>query len=94
MASKPIKGSRITPEEIKEMAILYDQLGTYAAVAWKMGRSADTVSKYMKKLKRHDSMSVALAGRIRENKESNRLLVELEFSDRRFHHTNKPLKER
>ena len=41
---------------------------TNAAVARKMGRSADTVSKYIKKLKRHDNMSIALAGLIRENK--------------------------
>ncbi len=68
MASKPIKGSRITPEEIKEMVTLYDQLGTYAAVAKKMGRSADSVSKYIKKLKRHDNMAVALAALIREKK--------------------------
>lgn len=68
MASKPVKRSSITPEEIKEMAILYDQLDTYAAVARKMGRSADSVSKYIKKLKRHDNMCVALAALIRENK--------------------------
>jgi DNA invertase Pin-like site-specific DNA recombinase len=68
MADRPRKGSRITPDEIKEMAILYDQLGTYAAVARKMGRSADSVSKYIKKLKSHDNMAIELAKLIRETK--------------------------
>lgn len=67
--AKPVKGSRITPDEIKEMVVLYDQLGTYAAVARKMGRSADSVSRYIKKIKSHNNMAVALAGLIRENKE-------------------------
>lgn len=49
------------------MVILYDQLGTYAAVARKMGRSADSVSKYIKKIKRHDNMVIELAKLIREN---------------------------
>ncbi len=50
------------------MAFLYDQLGTYAAVARKMGRSVDSVSKYIKKLKRRDNLAAALAALIRENK--------------------------
>ena len=38
---------RITPTEIIEMQRLYKELGTYAAVARKMGRSASAVSKYV-----------------------------------------------
>ena len=39
--------TRITPEEIVEMHRLYKKLGTYAAVAREMGRSANAVSKYV-----------------------------------------------
>ena len=38
---------RITPEEIIEIQRLYRQLGTYAAVAAELGRSASSVSKYV-----------------------------------------------
>lgn len=38
---------RVTPAEIIKMQRLYRELGTFAAVARKMGRSADTVSKYV-----------------------------------------------
>ena len=38
---------RITPEEIVEMQRLYAILGTYAAVAKEIGRSASSVSKYV-----------------------------------------------
>lgn len=38
---------RVTPAEIIEMQRLYRELGTFAAVARKMGRNADTVSKYV-----------------------------------------------
>lgn len=37
----------ITPEEIVEMIRLYKKLGTYAAVAREVGRSASSVSKYV-----------------------------------------------
>ncbi len=40
--------SRITPQEIVRMNQLYAQLGTYAAVARKMGRSASAVARYIK----------------------------------------------
>ncbi len=39
---------RVTPAEIVEMHRLYAELGTYAAVGKAMGRSASTVSKYIK----------------------------------------------
>ena len=38
---------RITPGEIIEMQRLYRELGTYAAVAREIGRSASAVSKYV-----------------------------------------------
>ena len=38
---------RVTPEEIVEMHRLYKKLGTYSAVAREMGRSANSVSKYV-----------------------------------------------
>ena len=38
---------RITPKEIIEMQRLYRKLGTYAAVAREVGRSASSVSKYV-----------------------------------------------
>ena len=37
----------ITPREIMEMQRLYRELGTYSAVAKKIGRSASSVSKYV-----------------------------------------------
>ena len=39
---------RVTPAEIVEMHRLYAELCTYAAVGKAMGRSAGTVSKYIK----------------------------------------------
>ncbi len=38
---------RVSPVEIVEMQRLYKELGTYAAVARKIGRSASTVSRYV-----------------------------------------------
>ena len=38
---------RISPEEIIKMQRLYRRLGTYAAVAREVGRSASSVSKYV-----------------------------------------------
>lgn len=37
----------ITPQEVVEMHRLYKELGTYAAVAKKIGRSASSVSRYI-----------------------------------------------
>ena len=39
----------ISPAEIVEMQRLYRELGTYAAVAREIGRSASSVSKYVKR---------------------------------------------
>lgn len=38
---------RVTPQEIVKMQQLYAKLGTYAAVAREIGRSANTVSRYV-----------------------------------------------
>ena len=38
---------RVTPAEIVKMQKLYRELGTYAAVGRKIGRSANTVSRYI-----------------------------------------------
>lgn len=40
--------ARITPEEIVRMNRLYNQYGTYAAVAREIGRSASAVARYIK----------------------------------------------
>lgn len=40
--------NRITDEQKKEMFCLYKELGSYAAVARKLGISASTVTKYIK----------------------------------------------
>ena len=39
---------RITPEEIVRMNQLYNQYGTFAAVARELGRSASAVARYVK----------------------------------------------
>ena len=38
----------ITPQEVVEMHRLYKELGTYAAVAERIGRSASSVARYIK----------------------------------------------
>ena len=39
---------RVTPQEIVEMNRLYAELGSYAAVGRKLGRSGSTVARYVK----------------------------------------------
>lgn len=39
---------RVTPKEIVEMHRLYAELGNYAAVGRRIGRSGSTVAKYIK----------------------------------------------
>ena len=41
---------KITPEQIQAMVQLYSELGTYTAVAKKLGISSSTVSKYLKQV--------------------------------------------
>lgn len=40
--------ARVTPAEFEEMHRLYNELGSYAAVGRKMGRSGSTVARYIK----------------------------------------------
>lgn len=51
---------RITPEEIIEMQRLYRKLGTYAAVAREVGRSASSVSKYVQMKGVPDNIRIAV----------------------------------
>ena len=39
---------RVTPAEVIQMQQLYRELGNYAAVGRKVGRSGSTVAKYVK----------------------------------------------
>ena len=48
---------RITQEQITKMAELYEELGTYSAVAKKLGVSASSVSKYLKEQNSFKSFS-------------------------------------
>lgn len=41
------KGTRVTTREKRRMWELYQQLGSFKAVAKKMRRSPDTISKYV-----------------------------------------------
>lgn len=41
------KGTRVTQREKQKMWVLYQDLGSYKAVAKKMKRSPDTVAKYV-----------------------------------------------
>jgi len=44
----PVKGSRISRVEAERFVTLYNQFGTYQAVAEITGRSASEVSKWVK----------------------------------------------
>lgn len=41
------KGTRVKPREIKRMVELYENLGSYSAVAKKVRRDRSTVAKYI-----------------------------------------------
>lgn len=47
----PVKGSRISRAEAELFVVLYNQFGTYQAVAQMTGRSASSVSKWVNLLK-------------------------------------------
>lgn len=42
---------KITKDQIEQMLVLYEQIGTYSGVAKQMGISATTVSRYVKEAK-------------------------------------------
>ena len=54
----PAKGSRISRMEAERFVILYNQLGTYQAVAQMTGRSASAVSKWVKILQAETTIIV------------------------------------
>ena len=58
---------RVTPEEIVEMHQLYAQLGTYAEVARRIGRSTSAVSKYVQMKGVPQNMRLTVEGLIRNN---------------------------
>ena len=41
-------GNVVTPQEVIKMQQLYRELGTFASVGRKLGRSGSTVAKYLK----------------------------------------------
>ena len=59
---------RITPAEIVEMQRLYRELGTYAAVAKEIGRSASSVSKYVQMKNVPRNIRIAVENLSRETK--------------------------
>lgn len=52
------KGSRITRAEAEYFVALYKQFGTYQAVAERTGRSASSVSKWVKILQAESSIII------------------------------------
>ena len=58
----------ISPEEIVEMQRLYRELGTYAAVAKAIGRSASSVSKYVQMKNVPRNIRIAVENLSRETK--------------------------
>ena len=50
------KGTRISRNEAEQFVVLYNQLGTYKAVADIMGRCPDAVSKWIKILQAESSL--------------------------------------
>lgn len=56
----------ITPQEVVEMHRLYKELGTYAAVADKIGRSASSVARYIKMEKVPQSVRLAVDNLMRK----------------------------
>lgn len=59
----------VTPKEIVEMHRLYQELGTYAAVAEKVGRSGSTVSKYIQMKGVPQNVILAVQNLVNENKQ-------------------------
>ena len=57
---------RVTPAEIVEMHRLYAELGTYAAVGKAMGRSASTVSRYIKMQNVPSNVRIAVQNLIKD----------------------------
>lgn len=56
----------ITPQEVVEMHRLYKELGTYAAVAERIVRSASSVARYIKMEKVPQSVRLAVDNLMRK----------------------------
>ena len=50
----------VTPEEVIEMQRLYRELGTYSAVGQRIGRSGNTVAKYVNMYNVPRAMRIAI----------------------------------
>ena len=59
------KGTKVSQREKKRMWELYQQLGTFKAVARKMKRSRDTVSRYVQEYEATLSVAHAIIDRDR-----------------------------
>lgn len=57
---------RVTPQEVVEMHRLYARLGSYAAVGREIGRSASTVSKYVRMDGVPSAMRIAMLNLIQQ----------------------------
>jgi hypothetical protein len=57
---------RVTPQEVVEMHRLYARLGSYAAVGREIGRSASTVSKYVRMDGVSSAMRIAMLNLIQQ----------------------------
>lgn len=62
------KGTRVTPQEIVEMQRLYAQLGNYAAVGRRLGRSGSTIARYIKMKDVPQSIRITVENLTRENR--------------------------
>ena len=56
----------ITPQEVVEIHRLYKELGTYTAVAERIGRSASSVARYIKMEKVPQSVRLAVDNLMRK----------------------------
>ena len=59
---------RVTPAEIIEIQRLYKELGNYAAVGRKVGRSGNTVSRYVQMKGISQNIRLAVESLINETK--------------------------
>ena len=60
---------RVSPEEIVEMLSLYKQLGSYAAVGQRIGRSGSTVARYVQMKNIPQNMQLAVHNLLNESKQ-------------------------
>jgi len=52
---------RVTPQEIVKMHKLYKELGNYTAVARVLGRSSNTISKYVQMIGVSQNIRIAVS---------------------------------